>query len=38
MVVNVGDSAAADNLCPIVGGPHCAPNASSGLGTIQVGD
>ena len=38
MVVNVGDSAAADDLCPTAGGSHCAPNASSGLGTIQVGD
>jgi uncharacterized Zn-binding protein involved in type VI secretion len=38
MVVNVGDSAAADNLCPTAGGPHCAPKASSGLGTVQVGD
>ena len=29
MVVN-GSSAAADALCPIVGGPHCSPSATSG--------
>jgi uncharacterized Zn-binding protein involved in type VI secretion len=37
-VVNVGDSASADGLCPTAGGPHCAPSASSGLGTVIVGD
>jgi uncharacterized Zn-binding protein involved in type VI secretion len=36
-IIVVGDSAAADALCPIPGGAHCAPNASSGLGTITVG-
>lgn len=38
MVVNVGDSAAADSLCPIPGGAHCSPNASGGLDSVQVGD
>jgi uncharacterized Zn-binding protein involved in type VI secretion len=37
-VVNVGDSAAPDALCPIPGGNHCAPNATGGLGTVIVGD
>jgi uncharacterized Zn-binding protein involved in type VI secretion len=37
-VVNVGDSASADDLCPTAGGDHCAPAASSGLGTVIVGD
>lgn len=36
-IIVVGDSAAADALCPIPGGDHCAPNASSGLGTVTVG-
>ena len=38
MVVNVGDSASADDLCPTVGEEHCAPEAASGLGTVIVGD
>lgn len=38
MVVNVGDSASADSLCIPLGGDHCAPAASSGLGTVIVGD
>jgi uncharacterized Zn-binding protein involved in type VI secretion len=29
-VIGVGDSAAADDLCPLVGGAHCSPSASSG--------
>lgn len=29
MVVN-GSSAAADSLCPTLGGSHCAPSATSG--------
>jgi uncharacterized Zn-binding protein involved in type VI secretion len=36
-IIVVGDSAAPDALCPIPGGAHCAPNASSGLGTVTVG-
>lgn len=38
MVVNVGDSAASDDLCPTAGGSHCGPSASSGLESVQVGD
>jgi uncharacterized Zn-binding protein involved in type VI secretion len=38
MIVNVGDSAAPDSLCPIPGGAHCSPSASSGLDSVQVGD
>ena len=37
-VVNVGDSADPDDLCIPEGGDHCAPAASSGLGTVIVGD
>jgi uncharacterized Zn-binding protein involved in type VI secretion len=37
-IVNVGDNAAADSLCPTAGGTHCAPNATSGLSTVIVGD
>lgn len=29
-VIVVGDSAAPDNLCPPLGGAHCAPSATSG--------
>jgi len=38
MVVNVGDSAAPDGLCPSVAGPHCAPASSSGSPDVFVGD
>lgn len=37
MVVEVGDSAAPDGLCPILGGPHCAPSSSSGSANVFVG-
>jgi len=37
MVVEVGDTAAADNLCPVPGGSHCAPSSSSGSGSVYVG-
>jgi uncharacterized Zn-binding protein involved in type VI secretion len=37
-VVNVGDSAAPDSLCPIPGGPHCAPAAVGGSNDVFVGD
>ena len=37
MVVEVGDSASPDGLCPVVGGPHCGPNSSSGSSNIFVG-
>jgi uncharacterized Zn-binding protein involved in type VI secretion len=35
-VVVVGDQASPDNLCPIPGGAHCAPYASSGSSLINV--
>lgn len=33
-IIVVGDSASPDSLCPIPGGPHCAPAAASGSGTV----
>lgn len=36
-VIVVGDSAAPDALCPVVGGLHCAPSASSGDSLVTVG-
>jgi uncharacterized Zn-binding protein involved in type VI secretion len=36
-IIVVGDNAVEDSLCPIAGGNHCAPNASSGLGTVTAG-
>lgn len=38
MVVNQGDSASPDALCPIPGGPHCAPSATGASGNVFVGD
>lgn len=35
-VICVGDSAAPDNLCPIVGGPHCAPAAVGNSPLVDV--
>ena len=37
MVVNIGDSAAPDALCPPLGGAHCAPNATGGSSDVFVG-
>ena len=37
MVVEVGDSAGADSLCPVVGGAHCGPGSASGSPTVFVG-
>lgn len=37
-VCNNNDTAAPDSLCPIPGGPHCAPNASGGSDNVFVGD
>jgi len=34
-IIVVGNNASADNLCPTVGGPHCAPAASSGSGSVS---
>lgn len=36
IIVNAPDSASADNLCPIVGGPHCAPATASGSGDVSA--
>ena len=38
LVVDNGDSAAADNVCPTSGGAHCAPAASSASPNVFVGD
>jgi len=38
MVSNLGDLAAPDNLCPIPGGPHCAPSTTSGSPDVFVGE
>lgn len=35
-IIVVGDLAAPDNLCPIPGGPHCAPNSSTGSDLVKV--
>lgn len=37
-VVNVGDSASADDLCVPLGGDHCAPSATGGSSDVFVGD
>ena len=36
-VVLNGDTAQPDNLCPIPGGAHCAPNASSASPNVRAG-
>ena len=36
-IIVVGDSASGDNLCPIPGGAHCSPSATSGDSVINVG-
>jgi len=39
MVVNNSpDNAAPDSLCPIPGGPHCAPATAGGSSNVFVGD
>ena len=37
MVVEVGDSASPDALCPPLGGAHCGPNSTSGSPNVFVG-
>ena len=37
-VCNDKDSAAADDLCPPLGGAHCAPDADGGSSNVFVGD
>jgi uncharacterized Zn-binding protein involved in type VI secretion len=36
-VVLLGDPAAADSLCPSVGGAHCAPAAAQGSPNVFIG-
>ena len=36
-VVLNGDTAQPDNLCPIPGGAHCSPNASSASPNVRAG-
>lgn len=37
MVVEVGDGASPDGLCPPLGGSHCGPSSSSGSSNVFVG-
>jgi hypothetical protein len=37
-VCNNNDNAKPDGLCPVPGGPHCAPAASGGSSNVFVGD
>jgi hypothetical protein len=37
-VCNNNDAANPDALCPVPGGPHCAPNAVGGSSDVFVGD
>lgn len=34
VIVHAADSAAPDNLCPILGPPHCAPATAGGSGDV----
>jgi hypothetical protein len=36
VIIN-GDSASADNLCPIPGGNHCSPSATSASPDVRAG-
>jgi uncharacterized Zn-binding protein involved in type VI secretion len=35
-VIEHGDPAAPDALCPPLGGPHCAPGTANGSGSVFV--
>ena len=37
IIVHAPDLAAGDDLCPIPGGPHCAPNTASACESVTVG-
>lgn len=37
LVVLNGNGASPDNLCPIPGGSHCGPSASSGSPDVHIG-
>lgn len=38
LVVDLGDGAAADSLCPSLGGSHCGPSATGASSNVFVGD
>ena len=35
-VIVVGDTAEADQICPISGEPHCTPGATTGSGDVEA--
>jgi hypothetical protein len=35
-IIVAGNSAQADDLCPIIGGPHCAPSATGFSSLVNV--
>jgi len=37
LTVIQGNGANPDSLCPIPGGPHCSPSATSGSGNVYIG-
>ena len=37
LVVVNGNGASPDALCPIPGGPHCGPSATSGSPNVYIG-
>jgi uncharacterized Zn-binding protein involved in type VI secretion len=37
LVVLNGNSAAPDSLCPLPGGAHCGPSATSGSPDVEIG-
>ena len=37
LVVLTGNGAAPDSLCPLPGGPHCSPSATSGSPNVHIG-
>lgn len=37
LVVINGNSASPDSLCPLPGGAHCAPSATSASGNVYIG-
>jgi len=36
-IIVVGDTASPDNLCPVLGGAHCAPAAATGASFVTIG-
>ena len=37
-VIDLNDSASPDSLCPIPGGPHCEPKATSASENVRAGN